>query len=87
MGNLHIGDKVSAIFDPKIRDTLRPGVETLIGRRFVFRASFTLGDDEGGPYGGQQVFLSRDPEWEAIDGAGWVPAEDLRDPEPVFVER
>ena len=76
---LELWRRISAIFNPKIRSTLRPGVGALIGKRFVFIVSFAI--DEG-QYAGQTAFTCNEQEWEEAE-AGWVPAEDLDDPEPV----
>lgn len=72
-----LGDKISAIFRPKRIETLRPDAFPFVGKRAIFRASFTLEEEEGS-YGGQMTFEAP-REW----NIGWVPAEDLIDPEPV----
>lgn len=73
-----IAIRVSAIFDPKRVDDLRPEAVPFIGRRFEWLASWTFEDDNP-RYGGQTTFVCDDPEWEAL-GLVWAPAEDLRDP-------
>ena len=73
-----------ALFMPKRRDNLRPGLEAHIGKEFTFKASFMLDEDEG-PYGGQLAWTfapEHDAELGDENAGRWVPEEDLEEPTP-----
>lgn len=67
-------DKVSAVFEPKIRATLKPKCKSWIGKRMNWQAAWIV---ETGAYKGQWA-MSHLPNVEDKEHFfGWVPEEDL----------
>ena len=71
--------RVSARFEPKRLDTLRPEARPHVGQTFEWLASWKITEEDGGPYVGQWAFtLAYGPDYEtAAPNFGWVPEEDL----------
>lgn len=67
------GDKVTARFEPKRLDTLRPQLKHLIGQTFVWRFNGWM---EEGTYKDQVTWLHNDYPNDPFEGY-WIPDEDL----------
>lgn len=66
-------DKVTARFNPKRVETLKPELLGAIGVTAEFRCSWIIDEEDGGPYVGQGAFHTDDKRFHYL----WVPSEDL----------
>jgi hypothetical protein len=67
----HVG-----VFSPARTDTLRPGVEALIGQTLEFRYCWTNDDDESN-YPGEKCYEVENREQYGLEFIGWVPECDI----------
>lgn len=71
--------KRRGIFQPKIMDTLRPQMQTLIGHEFDLDYAGTSDDDE--PYPGQTRWMiarNHDADLGSDQIGRWIPEEDIQ---------
>jgi hypothetical protein len=65
--------EVTARFNPKRLESLKPELKSAIGVVAKFRYAWTIDEDDGGPYVGQIAFLTDDERFQHL----WIPTEDL----------
>lgn len=71
-------DLVTAVFRPKVVDTLRSGCVPFIGTKARWEALWVVTEEDGGPYVGQWVFGMLEEDRQKVGWTGhWVPWEDL----------
>jgi hypothetical protein len=69
-----------AVFRPKRMDDLRPGIERIIGKVFVFDYAGTSNEDEPSPGQRRWQFSRQHDSFLGEFAALWVPEEDLEEP-------